>query len=125
MTSFLIVDAQGVKNTDSTEQKGYDACKKVSDIKQYIGVDMQGLPHAIAITTVKVADRLGALQAIDRCRPDWSELKACWSRWRLHGQPFADGVKERLETTVQFVKHNELHTFTVPPKRWVVEHSFG
>jgi hypothetical protein len=36
MTSFLIVDAQSVKNTDSAERKGYDADKKVSDIKRHI-----------------------------------------------------------------------------------------
>ena len=29
-TSFCIVDSQSVKNTDSAEQKGYDAGKKVS-----------------------------------------------------------------------------------------------
>ena len=28
-TSFCIVDSQSVKNTDSAEQKGYDAGKKV------------------------------------------------------------------------------------------------
>jgi hypothetical protein len=41
MTSFLIVDAQSVKNTDSAEQKGYDAGKKVSGIKRHIAVDTQ------------------------------------------------------------------------------------
>lgn len=49
MTSFLIVDAQSVKNTDSADYKGYDAGKKVSGIKRHIAVDTQGLPHAIAI----------------------------------------------------------------------------
>ena len=29
------------------------------------------------------------------------------------------------EATVQVVKRNELHTFAVLPKRWVVERSFG
>jgi transposase len=32
---------------------------------------------------------------------------------------------ERLKATVQVVKRNELHTFVVLPKRWVVERSFG
>ena len=32
MTSFLIVDAQSVKNTATAGQKGYDAGKKVSGI---------------------------------------------------------------------------------------------
>jgi transposase len=41
------------------------------------------------------------------------------------GQPFADGVKERLEATVQVVKCNQPHTFAVLPKRWVVERSFA
>ncbi len=29
-TRFLIIDAQSVKNTDTAEEKGYDAGKKVS-----------------------------------------------------------------------------------------------
>ena len=56
-TSFLIVDAQSVKNTDCAEEKGYDAGKKVSGIKRHIAVDTQGLPHAIAVTTADVTDR--------------------------------------------------------------------
>ena len=32
-TRFLIIDAQSVKNTDTAEEKGYDAGKKVSGIK--------------------------------------------------------------------------------------------
>ena len=34
-TSFLIVDAQSVKNTDSAREKSYDAGKKVSGINAY------------------------------------------------------------------------------------------
>lgn len=46
-TSFIIVDAQSVKNTDTAYEKGYDAGKKISGIKRYIAVDTQGLPHPI------------------------------------------------------------------------------
>jgi len=63
-TSFLIVDAQSVKNTDSAREKGYDAGKKVSGIKRHIAVDTQGFPHAIAVTTADVTDRKGALLAL-------------------------------------------------------------
>jgi hypothetical protein len=48
-TSFIIIDAQSVKNTDTAEEKGYDGGKKVSGIKRHIAVDTQGLPHAIHI----------------------------------------------------------------------------
>jgi len=43
----IIVDAQSVKNTDTAEEKGYDAGKKISGIKWHIAVDTQGFPHAI------------------------------------------------------------------------------
>jgi transposase len=125
MTSFLIVDAQSVKNTDSAEEKGYDAGKKVSGIKRHIAVDTQGLPHAVAITTAEVTDRNGALAAIDRCKPNLQSVESVLVDGGYTGQPFADGVMERLKATVQVVKRNELHTFAVLPKRWIVERSFG
>ena len=50
---------QSVKSTDTVVHKGYDAGKKVSGIKRRIAVDTQGLPHAVAITTVEVSDRKG------------------------------------------------------------------
>ena len=41
------------------------------------------------------------------------------------GEPFAEKMKDLLHATVEVVKRNELHTFVVLPKRWVVERSFG
>ena len=125
MTSFLIVDAQSVKNTDTAEEKGYDAGKKVSGIKRHIAVDTQGLPHALAVTTADVTDRDGALRAIDRSKPNLELVESILVDGGYTGQPFADGVMERIEATVQVVKRNELHRFAVLPKRWIVERSFG
>ena len=65
-TTFLTVDAQSVKNTDTAMEKGYDAGKKVSGIKRHIAVDTQGLPHALAVTTADVTDRKGCLLALKR-----------------------------------------------------------
>ena len=124
-TSFIIVDAQSVKNTDSAEEKGYDAGKKVSGIKRHIAVDTQGLPHAVAVTTADVTDRNGALAAIDRCKPNLESVQSVLVDGGYTGGPLADGVMERLKATVQVVKRNELHTFAVLSKRWIVERSFG
>lgn len=41
------------------------------------------------------------------------------------GQPFASGIKDILGASVEVAKRNELHTFAVIPKRWVVERSFS
>ena len=41
------------------------------------------------------------------------------------GEKFATEIKQKLGATVEVVKRNELHTFVVLPKRWIVERSFG
>ena len=124
-TSFLIVDAQSVKNTDSAREKGYDAGKKVSGIKRHIAVDTQGLPHAIAVTTAEVTDRKGALLALGRCAPDLQAVQSILADGGYIGQPFALAVEELLGAQVQIAKRSELHTFSVMPQRWVVERSFA
>ena len=57
-TSFILIDSQSVQNTETTEEKGYDAGKKVSGIKRHLAVDTNGLPHAIHVTTANVTDRV-------------------------------------------------------------------
>ena len=124
-TSFCIVDSQSVKNTGSAGNKGYDAGKKVSGIKRHIAVDSQGLPHAIHVTTADVADRAGALAMFDRRRADLSRVQNVMADGGYTGKPFAATVQNLLGASVEVVKRNELHTFVVLPKRWVVERSFA
>jgi transposase len=121
----LIFDAQSVKNTASARHKGYDAGKKVSGIKRHIAVDTQGFPHAIAVTTADVTDRSGALQAIERCASNLDKVSSIIVDSGYSGEPFANAVREKLGATVQVAKRNELHTFVVMPKRWIVERSFA
>lgn len=68
--------------------------------QRHIAVDTNGFPHAVAVTTANVTDRQGALS-------------------------IAQEVLRLITATTDVVKRNELHTFTVLPKRWVVERSFG
>jgi len=117
MTSFLIVDAQSVKNTDSVDEKGYDAGKKVSGIKRHIAVDTQGLPQAVAVTTAEVTDRNGALTAFDRCLGNLKEVNNVLVDGGDSGKPFAEAVEKKLGATVEVAKRNELHTFEGMPKR--------
>jgi transposase len=126
-TKFLIVDAQSVKNADTAGLKGYDGGKRISGIKRHIAVDTQGLPHAVAVSTAEVTDRLGALQAFQRCKSSLGLVQSVLADGGYVGEPFAQGVREALgeHVTVQIAKRSELHTFAVIPKRWVVERSFA
>ena len=124
-TSYCIIDAQSVCNTDTAEMKGYDAGKKVSGIKRHIAVDTQGLPHAVTVTTADVTDRKGALAAFSRQPDNLSGVKGVLADGNYTGKPFAEEVQTLLGATVEIAKRNELHRFKVIPKRWVVERSFA
>ena len=107
------------------DSKGYDAGKKVSGIKRHIAVDTQGLPHGIHVTTADVTDRAGALAMFDENRSDLSQVQKVLVDGGYTGKPFATAVQSLLGAAVEVVKRNELHTFVVLPKRWVVERSFA
>ena len=124
-TSFCIVDAQSVKNTDTAREKGYDAGKKVSGIKRHIAVDTNGLPHAILVTTANVTDRDGAIDMATQYKENLSDVLNMLVDGGYTGERFAQEIKRTLKAKVEVVKRNELHKFVVLPKRWVVERSFA
>ena len=124
-TSFVIVDAQSVKNTDTAENKGYDAGKKVSGIKRHIAVDSNGLPHAILVTTANVTDRDGAIEMFIASKNNLSSVISVMVDGGYSGEKFAQNIKDLIGADVEVAKRNELHTFAVIPKRWVVERSFA
>jgi transposase len=123
--TLLIVDAQSVKNTDTAEEKGFDGGKNVSGIKRHIAVDTQGFPHAVHVTTANVTDRAGALTAVAANTASLCNIKNVLVDGGYTGEPFATGIKDILGAIVEVAKRNELHTFAVMPKRWIVERSFG
>lgn len=124
-TSFIIIDAQSVKNTDSTTEKGYDAGKKVSGIKRHMAVDTNGLPHALSVTTANVGDRAGALAMLESYQAWLPHVLKVLVDGGYSGEDFAKEVQRILSATTEVVKRNEVHTFVVLPQRWVVERSFG
>lgn len=103
-TSFAIVDAQSVKNSDTAENKGYDAGKKVSGIKRHIAVDTQGLPHAIHITTANVTDRKGAIETFAQHRKSLAKLKNVLVDGGYTGENFATAVRDLLGCEVIVAK---------------------
>ena len=124
-TSFGIVDAKSIKNTDTAEEKGYDAGKKVSGIKLHIVVDTMGLPHAIHVTCANVTDRQGAIDMVSNHRDQLSSVVNFLVDGGYSGNNFADAIKELNKASVEVVKRNELHKFKVLPKRWIVERTFA
>jgi len=124
-TRMVIVDAQSVKNTDTAREKGYDAGKKVSGIKRHLAVDSNGLLHGVYVTTANVTDRDGAIMLARASKEQLSHVETILVDGGYSGEKFAHTIKRALGATVHVIKRNQLHTFKVIPKRWVVERSFA
>ena len=78
------------------------------------------------ITTADVTDRKGAIDMVSyyrECTDNLSQIKKMLVDGGYTGQNFADAIKEITGAEVEVVKRNELHTFAVLPKRWIVERS--
>lgn len=123
----MIVDAQSVKNSDTAGFKGYDAGKKISGIKRHIAVDTLGLPHAISVTTANATDRQGALAALEHHKASLSGVQKVLVDAGYQGAPFAQTAMALLHSCseVEVVRRDQMHTFAVLPKRWIVERSFA
>jgi transposase len=91
----------------------------------HVGVDTNGVPHAIRVTTADVSDREGAVETLRTCAPNLSRAAKDLCDGGYRGEKFAKAVKALIGAEVEVVKRKELHRFAVLPKRWVIERSFG
>ena len=119
-----ILDSQSVK-APSAKERGFDAGKKVVGRKRHVAVDTDGRLLMVNLTTADISDSAGAQTILAAIRKRWPWLKHL----------FADGAYDRgklmdkaafLDFVVEIVRriHQE-PGFTVLPRRWVVERTFG
>src|SRR5438477_10098198 len=70
-----IIDAQTVKSTlVSSEDKGFDAGKRIKGIKRHIIVDTLGLILAVVIQSASLQDRDGATSVVETLSESWKKI---------------------------------------------------
>lgn len=120
-----IIDAQSVKNTlVSSEDKGYDAGKKIKGIKRHIIVDTLGLILAVNIQSASVQDRDGAHSVIENMKENWSRVIKIFADGGYAGK-LIEKVKDSFNIELEIIKRDKLHEFKILPKRWIVERTFS
>ncbi len=120
-----IIDAQSVKNTlVSCQDKGFDAGKKIKGIKRHIIVDTLGLILAVVIQNASVQDRDGAVDVVNKLFESWKKIIKIFADGGYRGQ-LIKTIKTKFKIELEIIKRDELHTFKILPKRWIVERTFA
>lgn len=105
--------------------RGYDAAKKVKGRKRHILVDTIGLLMIVIVHTANIQDRDGAKLVLEQVKDSFPRLKLIWADAGYSGQ-LVDWVNSVCGWILQIVKRSDDGKgFQVPPRRWVVENTFG
>jgi transposase len=76
-------------------------------------------------STADVGDRDGARHLVANAYPHLCKVRKVLGDGGYTGEDFAQDILWLIGAQVEVVKRNELHTFAVLPKRWIVERSFA
>jgi putative transposase len=104
--------------------RGYDAGKKIKGRKRHIAVDTQGNLLIATVHSAGIQDRVGARAVLMRLFCRFDAITKVFADGGYTGK-LIEWAKEMFGYDVEVVKRNELHTFKVLPKRWIVERSFA
>jgi transposase len=122
-----IIDSQSVKGSEMIARpcRGYDAGKKINGTKRHIAVDTGGLLLTMLVTAASVRDRDAATPLLWNLRRAFPTIKLAWADGGYAGK-LVTWAKTGLRLRLEIVKRpDDLHTFKVLPRRWVVERTLA
>jgi len=122
-----IIDSQSVKaaETVAAASRGFDAGKKVQGRKRHIAVDTIGLLLTVLITAAGLQDRDAAKPLLWNLTKAFPKIRLAWADGGYAGK-LVTWAKTALKLTLQIVRRpDDLHTFQVLPRRWVVERTLA
>jgi transposase len=122
-----IIDSQSVKGSEMVAggNRGFDAGKKINGTKRHLAVDVMGLLLTVLVTAASVQDRDAARPLLWNLRRAFPQIRLAWADGGYAGK-LVTWAKTALALTLAIVKRpDDLHTFQVLPRRWVVERTLS
>ena len=122
-----VIDSQSVKAAEEVirPSRGYDAGKKINGRKRHIAVDTLGLLLTVLITAASVQDRDAAKPLLWNLKKAFPAIRLAWADGGYAGK-LVTWAATWLRLTLEIVKRpDDLHTFKVLPRRWVVERTLA
>ena len=125
--SAAIIDSASMRAADTVHRlgRGWDNGKKVNGRKRHVAVDTQGLILAVTITPANRHDSTAARDLLTDVNKRYPRINLTWADTAYQGKlvGYAD---THLGIDIHIVrKHPGQTTFTVLPRRWVVERSLA
>ena len=123
--SMGLIDSQSVKTSCITTEKGYDAGKKVTGRKRHIITDTMGFILAIVIHNADIQDRVGARLVLRELQHKYPLMRKILADGGYSGT-LIEWTLSVFGWTLEIVsKVAGISVFSVIPKRWIVERTFG
>jgi putative transposase len=122
-----VIDSQSVRAADTVPRasRGQDQAKKVNGRKRHIAVDTGGLLLAVVVTAASTQDRDAAKPLLWNLRRAFPGVKLTWAGGGYTGK-LVTWAATALRMTLEIVRRpDDLHTFQILPRRWVVERTFA
>jgi len=127
--SAAVLDAQSVKSSEGGQARGFDMAKKTTGRKRHLITDTLGLVLVVMVTAACVQDRPGGKVMLARLAAAFPAIALVWADAGYANSIDAGLVgwaKDTLGLLLQIVRRrDDVKGFTVLPRRWVVERTFG
>jgi putative transposase len=124
-----ILDSQSVKVSNHGGVRGYDAGKKIMGRKRHLLVDTLGLILHVVVHSAAIQDRDGARTVLQTLTERFGWLRCIFVDGGYAGSlvSWARSLFPRQGLRIEVVKRSDAHKnqFSVLPKRWIVERTFG
>ncbi len=123
-----IIDSQSVKTASPTSERGFDAGKKITGRKRHVLVDTLGLMWLLVVHPANLQDRDGARLLLGALETFCLRLRLIWADGGYAGAlvEWVAQLRQRAPIRLVIVKRrDDIKSFAVLPKRWIVERTFG
>lgn len=120
-----VVDAQSVKTSGKVAEtsQGIGAAKKIKGRKRHLITDALGLALAVLVTAASVHDSAGGKQLLTELAVAHPNVQKVWADGGYSTSTIQHGAGAGIDAEV--VLRPQARGFRPPPKRWVIEQTFG
>ena len=121
--SYTIIDSQSVKTILASDERGFDGGKKVKGRKRHIVVDIMGNLLSVKVHAANIHDTVAGVDVFKDALSKYPSIKGCAADTGYRGT-FVALLKE-LGIPVDIIDKIAPKTWSVLPKRWIVERTFA